>query len=271
MRNLLVYWWTLNGEDGKDNYGDILAPYIVNKLSGRNVKKVRHPMMRRYRYLFKHYVTIGSIISAASKNSIVWGSGIIRRDQNVREATFLAVRGPLTRERLLELGYKVPEIYGDPALILPTIFSNNVNKKFELGIIPHYVDYQKVLMLFNNDHRIKVIDLMTNDIEKTTEEILECRNIISSSLHGLIVPHAYLIPALWVKFSNNLSGDNVKFYDYFQSVGLNYDEVITCDENDYNYDNLLMLLNKHSIKAMPAKNILKMRTEQLLSSCPFKK
>jgi hypothetical protein len=46
---------------------------------------------------------------------------------------------------------------------------------------------------------------------------------LSSSLHGLIVAHAYGIPAVWCDFADRphaIAGDGTKFHDYFASIGL---------------------------------------------------
>jgi len=271
MNKIYVYWWALNERGAIDNYGDILAPFLAEKLSGKKAVRVSHPMNRIYKWFIKHYVTVGSIICAASKNSIVWGSGIIKQDENVREAKFLAVRGPRTRKRLLELGYKVPEIYGDPALLLPKFIENTKEKQFELGIIPHYVDYEDVLEQFKNNPNVKVINLMTDDIVKTTYEILECKQIISSSLHGVIVSHAYNIPAMWIKFSNKLAGDNIKFYDYFESVGITYEEETYCNPTEITEESFNQILKKNNSILKPTASLLSLRQEQLLASCPFKK
>ena len=269
MNKIFVYWWSLNKRGELDNYGDLLAPFLVEKLSGKKVIQVTHPMNRIYKWFIKHYVTVGSIICAVSKNSVVWGSGIIKKNENIREAKFLAVRGPRTRKRLLELGYKAPEIYGDPALLLPKFISGADGKIFDLGIIPHYVDYKLIEEKFRINSNIKIINLMTNDIEKTTREISECKQIISSSLHGVIVSHAYNISALWVKFSNKLAGDNIKFYDYFESVGLYYEKEFFIDPSDSVIQDFLTLLNNNKSILTPNIDLLNLRQQQLLDSCPF--
>lgn len=271
MNKIYVYWWVLNERGAKDNYGDILAPFLAEKLSGKKVVKVSHPMQRWYKWFMKHYVTIGSIICTASKNSIVWGSGIIKQDENVREAKFIAVRGPRTRRRLLELGYQVPEVYGDPGLLLPRFISNVEEKKYALGIIPHYVDYENVLARFKEDSRVKVINLMTDDVVKTTKEILECKKIISSSLHGVIVSHAYEIPALWVKFSNKLAGDNIKFYDYFESLDIMYSQEFYVNLSECSISDFEKLLKENTTILLPLRDKLIKIQEALLASCPFKK
>ena len=271
MNKIYVYWWALGERGAVDNYGDILAPFLAEKLSGKQVVKVSHPMSRWYKWFIKHYVTVGSIICAASKNSIVWGSGIIKQNENVRAAKFVAVRGPRTRKRLLELSYEVPEVYGDPALLLPKFISNTVTKKYALGIIPHYVDYASVLEQFKADSTVKVINLMTDDVVKTTLEILECKQIISSSLHGVIVSHAYEIPALWVKFSTKLAGDNIKFYDYFESLDIHYTHELFSNPTESTIADFEKMLTDNTSILLPSTELLSQRQEALLASCPFKK
>ena len=165
-------------------------------------------------------MAIGSIMKMVTDKSVVWGTGIISKKDRFAGATFTAVRGPKSRERVLELGYACPEVYGDPGILVPRYFSPEVSKTHSLGIIPHYVDYHTVVDMYKDDPDVQVINLLTNDLEKTTREILSCKRTISSSLHGLIISHAYGIPSVWVKYSDKLSGDNVKFEDYFLSVGI---------------------------------------------------
>ncbi|MFK7782446.1 polysaccharide pyruvyl transferase family protein [Psychroserpens sp.] len=269
MFKLHIFWHDIHSKDGKENYGDALAPFICGHLSGKTVVKAKLLKSKKYRYLKKHYFTIGSIIKRVAKNSIVWGSGIIKKDENVPNAKFLLVRGPRTRQRLLNLGYNVPEKYGDPALLLPQFIINDVQKKYKLGIIPHYVDFELVCKIFEGIDNVKVIDLITNDVKKTTYDILECENIVSSSLHGLIVPHAYGIQTLWMKFSNNLSGDNTKFYDYFESVGIKYDREFEMSDTLKSEEELLKFVHLRTDLLLPNKDMLALRQKELLETCPF--
>ncbi|MWB94509.1 polysaccharide pyruvyl transferase family protein [Flavobacterium sp. GA093] len=272
MKIIFLYWCSLKRSDHRDNYGDLLSKYIIKKLSKGIVIKVKYPSSRIYNFFVKNYISIGSIINTASVNTIVWGSGIIKKNDNVRNARFLAVRGPLTRKRIIDLGYEAPEVYGDPAILLPILFKNNqVVKKFEIGIIPHYVDFEEVQDFFKNESRIKVIDLLTLNVETTTNEILECSNIISSSLHGLIVSHSYNIPAMWNKFSNKLSGDNIKFYDYFESVGINYSEELANEVQNLSFEFIKNLIVENKEILLPNKELLEFRQNELLKACPFNK
>lgn len=202
----------------KENYGDLLSKYLVEKISGKQIRWI-HPKKQAWYHLDKtHFLAIGSILHHVTKHSIVWGSGIIDRQQPIEKAKFLAVRGPQTRKYLLELGYPCPEIYGDPALLLPKYFNPEVEKRYPIGIIPHYNDFEMVSKMYQNNPNILVIDLMTMDIEEVTREILQCERTISSSLHGVIVSHAYQIPSIWVEFSNKIFGDGIKYRDYLESV-----------------------------------------------------
>ena len=205
------------------------------------------------------------VIKYTPNNKVEWDSFIT----TAKNATFLSVRGPRTRKRLVELGYNVPEKYGDPALLLPNYFPNVFFKKYELGIIPHFVDFEEVNNVYKNISGIRVIDLITDSIEETTKEILECKNIVSSSLHGIIVGQAYQIPTLWVKFSDKLSGDNVKFYDYFDTVGLNYTNELFIDPLKTGHQELLKLFIEYQNRAFADVKLLELRKSQLLESCPF--
>lgn len=214
----------------KENYGDLLSKYLVEKISGREVKWINPRKQAWYSLNKKHYLAIGSILHHASNQSIVWGSGIIDRKHDVPEADFRAVRGPQTRKFLNDLDIFCPEVYGDPALLLPRYFNPQIEKKYKIGIIPHYHDYNFVDENFKGEKDVLVVDLMTMDVEEVTRQLLECEKTISSSLHGLIVSHAYGIPSIWVKFSDKIFGDGIKYRDYLESVDVPFYEAFYLEE-----------------------------------------
>lgn len=270
MKTVPLFWWSeirLMGKQ-KENYGDLLSKYIVEKISGRPVKWI-HPKKQAWYQLNKaHYFAVGSVLAQASRHSIVWGSGIVDRKHKIAKADFRAVRGPETRKYLIEQGYDCPEVYGDPAILLPDFYAPQIKKEYELGIIPHYVDFKKISAEYQNVEKVKVIDMMTLDIEKTTDEILACKKIISSSLHGVIVPHTYGIPALWMKFSDKVFGDNIKYQDYFRSV-----DICNYKTPHFNHEMNIgeLLAGFQKMTAMPNLDKIIELKKGLIEHCPFRK
>ena len=108
-----VFWWNEKIIQGKskENYGDVLGKYLVEKISNKKVVFAWPKKFSVLDWFLPIYVTIGSILTNVNHKCIVWGSGIISKDSKIKNAVFLAVRGPQTRKHLLSLGYKVPEIY----------------------------------------------------------------------------------------------------------------------------------------------------------------
>lgn len=269
MKKINLYWWSeiYIQKKSKENYGDLLGKYLVKGLTkGKVAVQWVSP---KQRFWFKKpmvFATIGSILAQVKKDWVVWGSGIISQSYPVAPAKFLAVRGPQTRAFLVKQGYQVPEVYGDPALLLPRYYNPEVDKKYDIGIIPHYNDYQQVNEMYAQKNGFKVIDLMTNDIEHTTREILSCKQIISSSLHGIIVPHAYGIPAVWMQFSNKVFGDGIKYQDYFESVAIMpyVPEVYT---ESLSVEAAQCYLNQYP--NLPSQSVLHSLCEGLIKVCPF--
>ena len=263
-----LFWWSevkFTFKE-KENYGDLLSKYLVKKISGREVKWVHPKKQPWYKLNKKNFVAIGSVLHHASKESIVWGSGIIDREQKVEKADFRAVRGPRTKEFLLKLGYTCPAVYGDPALLLPEYFGPEVEKKYKMGVIPHYHDYQLAKEVFLEHKDILVIDLMTLDVEEVTRQIMSCEHNISSSLHGLIVSHAYNIPCTWVEFSNKLFGDGIKFADYFESVGIEKYSPQFLEERNPPIEPAAYYRGRPTL---PERKKIKELQEDLMQSCPF--
>ncbi|MEN3322510.1 polysaccharide pyruvyl transferase family protein [Mariniflexile soesokkakense] len=264
-----LFWWNEKKlqKKSKENYGDLLGKYLVEKISQKKAVWVKPSMFSIYNFFSPIYVTIGSILTHVTGNCIVWGSGIISKESVVKKAEFLAVRGPQTRKCLLIQGYDVPEVYGDPALLLPKYYNPEIEKEFKIGVIPHYRDFKKVEAFYKNKTSTLLIDLMTDDVEKTTNEILKCEKIVSSSLHGVIVAHAYRIPAVWQKFSNDVFGDDIKYQDYLESVGIPAYKLEMKDVK-MNTEELLSLFN--GVESIPESTKIEALCSNLMAVCPFK-
>lgn len=256
-----VYWFSLVKEKGakKENFGDIITPYLVKKITG--IEPVLFYYGSKFSKYFRHYIMVGSIIGVSKKKTIIWGSGIIKEKEKIREGRFIAVRGPRTQKRLKELGYNVPNIVGDPGLLLSKYYNPKIKKTYKIGLVSHYVDFDdldKILLPYNN---ILHIDLMTTNVEDVIDQILSCDKIISTSLHGIITAHSYNIPALWWKYSNKLSGDDIKFYDYFESVNL-FD---VKNNKDIDFAEII----KINDYLLPNENAIDKIKENLLTVFPF--
>ena len=169
-----------------------------------------------------NYIVIGSMIEHSTSKSIIWGAGAIEGGERKLKSSPLdikAVRGSLTRDYLLKNMIDCPEIYGDPALLIPLVYNQEVPMKHELGIIPHVseINHPEV----NRLQQLGVHVIRFDKYEhwhNVIDEIRSCRNIVSSSLHGLILSDAYSVPNGWIALSDNLLGGHFKFLDYFSSV-----------------------------------------------------
>lgn len=195
-----AYWWPAK------NFGDTLGPIILEWVLGEKIEFADRKDKGKI-------LSVGSILVAIKKNDVVWGTGTNRRNiiKAPPGAKFLAVRGPFTRQTIS--GADVPQIYGDPALLLPKIYSPKIKKEHPVGIVPHYVDKPAVV-----GRKEKIIDIQA-DWKTVIGEILSCEKIIASSLHGLIAAEAYGIPAAWVKLGEKIRGCELKFNDYIEGTG----------------------------------------------------
>lgn len=234
------------GNTSKNNFGDDLNFYILSAISGRKIFSAPNLIIRRKNILF-----IGSILQKyITRESVVWGAGVIADNFSVKTKPVIikAVRGPLTRKWLKENNIDCPEVYADPALLLPVLYKPKVEKKYKYGIIPHYVDWDsnsvKVLCEQLDNSDIIVINMKQyQTIEILIDEINQCENIISSSLHGIIISDSYGIPNIWAEFSDKVYGNGFKFKDYLLSVNRKDDSPLRINADITNQEIALRLSN----------------------------
>ncbi|WP_051681546.1 polysaccharide pyruvyl transferase family protein [Cellulomonas sp. HZM] len=200
-----LVWW-----DNHVNFGDLLSPWLLRKMTGREVTLATKDEPA--------YVAVGSILGRAGDQSIVWGTGSFGTEAGARvtpHARYTAVRGPLTRAKVLHAKGRCPEVYGDPALLAPLYYLPDIKPTYEVGVIVRWSERSWAEAEVGPG--VRVIDYGSGDIERVIDEMLTCKRIVTSSLHGLIVSDAYGIPSAWLA-SGTPRGGEFKFHDYFASV-----------------------------------------------------
>jgi len=210
-----TYYYIPNKRWGR-NFGDALVEPILGWISGG--EEIRHVSKK----------TMGKVLCIGSglvnegvlrPYDTIWGYGA-RYEKPVElpiGVEFLAVRGPKTRALYPEV---IPEIYGDPAILMPLIYEpKELENQYRIGIIPHYIDMPLFKdKKFLEDPALLLIDV-TQPWQDTIDQINACDMIISTSLHGCIVSEAYKKPVAWLSVSERILGANYKFNDYLQGSG----------------------------------------------------
>jgi pyruvyltransferase len=191
-----------------DNFGDTLSLPILSHFVGR-------PVELADRSEHGKVLAVGSILNAMRSGDVVWGAGVQEDRRYLAEgATFLAVRGPLTRSCVD--GVDVPPIYGDPGLLLPLVYDPVVELVHDVGVVPHYVDAEESLR--RNPGMLHIST--QQDWRAVVRQIKSCRRIVATSLHGIVAAEAYGIPVMWQgSYTGKIRSMNLKFQDYFMGTG----------------------------------------------------
>jgi pyruvyltransferase len=201
-----VAYWT-----NTYNVGDDLSPIVVQRILETRGSRFED-MTDEHRLL-----AIGSILHLARDGDTVWGSGVNGKiDTDKYGFTSLdvrAVRGPLTRQFLLDRGIACPAIYGDPALLVPLLFP-------EFGLRPrHRQRYIVVPHLHETALFAPGPEILypTHHWRDFIMKIVAADFVISSSLHGIILAEAFGIPARLLRLTGH--EPMLKYQDYYCGTG----------------------------------------------------
>lgn len=233
--NIFQYHPEVFGWDTSWNLGDSLGEVIINYMLDKAGIDIDAEVSGT-----KHFNCVGTNIQGSYQNATIWGSGILplktyafwqklcRRKLDIR-----AVRGPLTRKVLLEQGQQCPEVYGDPAILMPLIYTpmNGRQKVRKKIIIPQFASENSFREKHPEDY---LLSMKTNDYRHVIDEIVSSEIVYTSSLHGIILAEAYGVPAVF--FHGLEDYWDFKYADYYYSTGRmdfkiakNYEEALTMD------------------------------------------
>lgn len=211
-RNLVFAHWGR----GLHNFGDCLTPIIL-KFYG--LTPVFVPTQRK-----ANVVLAGSILQWIPEDfdGYIIGTGGDNNTYNFPNATICAVRGELTKKNLPNHQTRLVKL-GDPGLLMSLVYAKRVEKKYELGVVPHFVDRNEEFInkwKKQFEGRVHFINVL-REPKTVIEEIKQCRCIVSSSLHGLIIADAFHIPNVRIVNRRTMPTPfyDYKFDDYYTSLG----------------------------------------------------
>ena len=222
-----AYWYTDNPNSLYGNVVDMLTPIIIQHFTGKKPEYAKADENGKL-------LAVGSVCEFIQPNDTVWGSGFIGQDQAAihankkqRNVKILAVRGKLTAEALRKIGYDVPEVYGDPAVLMPEVYDpnakftitrpyNTIPIRYDIGYVPHYIEKDAWQQHFGiSKYYISII----NTPYQFIDSMMQCHKIVTSSLHAYILAQAYGLQAEYVQLTSKIIGGYFKYADYISGRG----------------------------------------------------
>lgn len=202
-----------------------------------------------------------------TKECVITGAGFMHKETEkgeklTKNLKVYAVRGKLTKNRLEKLmGKSIDCVLADPGILLSYIYPYESEKKYKVGIIPHFID-KKASGLDNinlNKYNCKIINI-EQDIESLYKEINECECILSSSLHGLVFADSYNIPNRQIILSDKILGGLYKYQDYYSAYDMELPKPIDLRKeyiNDNTIDNIMQ-------EYIPLDQLIKVKQQALV-------
>ncbi len=222
-----------------NNMGDLLNPLLITRCFGRPVERCSFltgdmsaigSCLAQYCYHGSLPMRAQQFLNGLSRPEVwVWGTGFINYDDCQgrffkRKMHFCALRGELTRRRVEQMtGQRLDIPTGDAGILASRLLDELPEKRYDLGIIPHLCDLKDPVLtqLLEQYENAVLIDVREEPLE-VVRQIAQCRAVLSSSLHGLIVADSFHIPNLHLVLGDRLLGDGYKFDDYYSAYGLEH-------------------------------------------------
>jgi len=206
--------WNPERDDGRgglaavSNFGDLLGPMIARRVVKQ--ERVHLDPSRQRRAL-----TVGSVMHFAAAGDVVWGSGVNGKIGNQPLPPSLdvrAVRGPLTRAVLTSRGIHVPEVFGDPALLLarlwPELEQLAAVKTRSLLVVPNLNELSRFAA--------ESIRSPVGAPWEIIADIASSEFVTGTSLHALVVADALGVPSRPIAPEHEGA---FKYIDYYAGTG----------------------------------------------------
>ena len=120
-------------------------------------------------------------------------------------------------------GKKLDIPTGDAGILASELLECLPEKRYDVGIVPHICDLSDpAVQALTDSYENACLINVKDDPMAVIEQIAQCRAVISSSLHGLIVADSLDIPNMHLVFSDRPLGDGYKFDDYYSAYGVEH-------------------------------------------------
>lgn len=227
--NVYVYSWK---PATSINFGDEIGPMVVQALCQKF--ELDYNIIPTVLATHSKILAIGSILHEAKDDDVVWGVGVNSKHRSIlpRNASirFNAVRGPLTRFMMRDQGFDCPEIYGDPGLLFPMLFDEQIRTRRgqlekaaqaigipmpETVVIPNIND-DRFLPYFTEPFKDNLMFIRPNlDPITVAAYVSASKRVISSSLHGLVFADVY--GKAITRMASQFEAD-FKYTDYYEGT-----------------------------------------------------
>ncbi|PPF40845.1 polysaccharide pyruvyl transferase family protein [Rathayibacter sp. AY1A3] len=201
-----------------DNFGDLLGPMIVERILQREGISPGSALERR------RLLAVGSILKLARDGDTLWGIGANGKSLDARfdftDLDVRAVRGPLTRGFLRARGIAVPEVYGDPGLLVGTLWGRDELRRGtpdrRVTVLPNLNDLRRMRADGTAPRPEDGLVEPTRPVLEVLGAIAASDLVVGSSLHAIVVAESLGIPARLVA---SASEPDFKYRDYYEGSG----------------------------------------------------
>ncbi|MDQ0504873.1 polysaccharide pyruvyl transferase family protein [Xanthobacter agilis] len=253
-----LVWAAATADQSHVNLGDALSPVMVALLSSLPVVHTSHSAKS------SRMAAVGTIGHMLRNGEVtLWGTGSSRYcnphvapgEERITFAPYpgtryrvAATRGPVSRALFGAENTLGPAVFGDPVWLLPQFYRPPIAKKWDLGVIVHLselngdgldTEVRPELLRYHipEDFRgsIHIIQTRTaisaDAMRERLDEILACRRLVSTSLHGMVFAESYGIPCLYFAPKGRRrglvprpldpdDGNDLRITDLYQGLGL---------------------------------------------------